>query len=118
MIFDLDLKIPIIDPLKCIAKIANQINLNQKIKHDAVTIMNVATKSTISAGKNPMGLAATILYQSCLINDYNSIGQAVFAQAARVTEVTIRNIPRHLNNSLDMDKHTLNAIKYPQNSSH
>ena len=120
MIFDLDLKIPIVDPLKCIARIANQINLNQKIKHDAVTIMNAATKSNISAGKNPMGLAATILYRSCLINGYDAIGQAVFAQAAGVTEVTIRNISRHLNNSLalNMGKLTPNSFQYPQNSNH
>lgn len=82
MIFDLDLKIPIVDPLKCIARIANQINLNQKIEHDAITVMNAATKSTISAGKNLMGLAATILYLSCLVNGYNNIDQTVFARAA------------------------------------
>ena len=28
--FDLDMNIPIVDPLKCIDRIANQINLNQK----------------------------------------------------------------------------------------
>ncbi len=103
MIFDFDLKIPIVDPLKCIARIANQINLNQKIKHDAVIIINAATKSTMSAGKNPMGLAATVVYQSCLINGYNGIGQAVFARAAGVTEVTIRNISRELRNHLDLN---------------
>jgi transcription initiation factor TFIIB len=40
MIIDFDLKIPIVDPLKCIARIANQLKLNQKIKHDAVSVMN------------------------------------------------------------------------------
>lgn len=101
IIFDLDMNIPIIDPLKCITRIANQLNLSGKIKHDAVAIMNAATKNTFSAGKNPMGLAATILYQSCLINGYDSIGQAVFAQTAGVTEVTIRNIFKYLKTQLD-----------------
>jgi transcription initiation factor TFIIB len=101
IIFELDLNIPIVDPLKCITRIANQINLSGKIKHDAVAFMKAATENTFSAGKNPMGLAATILYQSCLINGYDTIGQAVFAQTAGVTEVTIRNISKYLKTLLD-----------------
>jgi len=102
MIIELDIRIPTIDPIKCIARIANQINLNQKIKQKAINIMNAATKSAISAGKSPMGLAASILYLSCLINGCNNIGQTVFARTAGVTEVTIRNISKDLRNHLDL----------------
>jgi transcription initiation factor TFIIB len=101
MVIELDIRIPIVDPTKCIARIANQINLNQKIKQKAINIMNAATESEISAGKSPMGLAASILYLSCLING-GSISQTVFAQTAGVTEVTIRNICRNLRNHLDL----------------
>ena len=101
MVIELDIRIPIVDPIKCIARIANQINLNQKIKQKAIHIMNAATKSEISAGKSPMGLAASILYLSCLINGC-SISQTIFAQTAGVTEVTIRNICRNLRNHLDL----------------
>ena len=59
------------------------------------------SKSELSAGKNPMGLAASILYISCVINGCN-IGQTIFAQTAGVTEVTIRNISKHLRNHLDL----------------
>jgi transcription initiation factor TFIIB len=102
MVIELDIRIPTVDPIKCIARIANQINLNQKIKQKAINIMNAATKSAISAGKNPMGLAASILYISCLINGCNNISQTVFAQTAGVTEVTIRNISKDLRNHLDL----------------
>src|SRR2546425_10154631 len=101
MVIELDIRIPTVDPTKCIARIANQINLNQKIKQKAINIMNAATKSELSAGKRPMGLAASILYLSCLING-GSISQTVFAQTAGVTEVTIRNICRNLRNHLDL----------------
>ena len=101
MVIELDIRIPTVDPTKCIARIANQINLNQKIKQKAINIMNAATKSELSAGKSPMGLAASILYLSCLING-GSISQTVFAQTAGVTEVTIRNICRNLRNHLDL----------------
>ncbi len=40
MVIELDIRIPIVDPTKCIARIANQINLNQKIKQKAINIMN------------------------------------------------------------------------------
>ena len=68
MVIELDMRIPAVDPIKCIARIANQINLNKKVKQKAININNAATKSGLSAGKNPMGLAASILYMSCLIN--------------------------------------------------
>jgi transcription initiation factor TFIIB len=44
----------------------------------------------ISTGKSPMGLAASVLYTSCVRNDENTT-QKNIAEAAGVTEVTIRN---------------------------
>ena len=101
MVIELDIRIPAIDPIKCITRIANQINLNQKVKQKAINIIDAATKSGLSAGKNPMGLAASILYISCVINGYN-IGQTIFAKTAGVTDVTIRNISKDLRNHLDL----------------
>ena len=57
MVIELDIRIPTVDPIKCIARIANQINLSQKITQKAIKIMNAAIKSALSAGKSPMGLA-------------------------------------------------------------
>jgi transcription initiation factor TFIIB len=51
MVFELDIRIPTVDLIKCIARIGNQINLNQKVKQKAINIMNAATKSELSAGK-------------------------------------------------------------------
>ena len=30
LVFELDIKIPIVDPMKCIVKVANKANLNEK----------------------------------------------------------------------------------------
>jgi transcription initiation factor TFIIB len=98
----IDIRIPTVDPMKCITRMANQINLNHKVKQKAINIMNAAIKSELSAGKSPMGLAASILYVSCLINGCNNIDQTVFVQSTGVTEVTIRNISRDLRNHLDL----------------
>ena len=88
--FELDLKTPIVDPLKCIAKVANKANLSEKTKRQAVEIMNDVTKREISAGKDPMGLAASVLYLSSF-NTGETITQNNIAYAAGVTEVTLRN---------------------------
>jgi transcription initiation factor TFIIB len=86
---ELDLKIPLIDPIKCIIRIANNAKISEKTKRLAINIMHDTIKSGISAGKDPMGLAAA-LYISCLKTDENKI-QRYIADAAGVTEVTIRN---------------------------
>lgn len=88
--FELDLKTPIVDPLKCIAKVANKANLSEKTKRQAAEIMNNVTKREISAGKDPMGLAASVLYLSSF-NTGETITQNNIAYAAGVTEVTLRN---------------------------
>jgi transcription initiation factor TFIIB len=51
------------------------------------------------AGKNPMSLAATIIYLSCLKTGENKT-QIDIAEAAGITEVTIRNRVRDLKSKL------------------
>jgi transcription initiation factor TFIIB len=98
LVIELDLKIPIVEPMKCITRIANKVNVSQKTKRKAIDIMcNITKRGGISAGKNPMGLAATVLYLSCSLTGEDNIAQTMFAKTAGVTEVTIRNISRVLN---------------------
>ena len=86
----LEIKVPLPDPMKCISKIANKANLSEKTRRGAMSTMNELIKKEISAGKDPMSLAATVLYLSCLTNGETTTEREV-AQAAGVTEVTIRN---------------------------
>jgi transcription initiation factor TFIIB len=97
LVLELDFNIPLIDPMKCLIKISNNLELSEKTKRKAMHIMDKVTRSRISAGKNPMGLAASILYLSCLFNG-DQKNQIAFAQAAGVTGLTIRNICRILKN--------------------
>ena len=57
--------------------------------------MAIVSKREISAGKDPMGLAASVLYLASLKNG-ESITQTDIADAAGVTEVTIRNRAKDL----------------------
>jgi transcription initiation factor TFIIB len=61
--------------------------------------MTDAVKLKITAGKVPMGLAATILYLSC-IKTGEYVSQSSIAEASGVTEVTIRNRLKDIRNKL------------------
>jgi transcription initiation factor TFIIB len=99
LVFELDIKIPIVDPMSCIIRIANRVNLSDKTKRQAIRFMNNINKGEIvlSAGKNPMGFAASVLYLASIsTKDDDHIRQKGLAEAAGVTEVTIRNICKSL----------------------
>ena len=96
---ELDLKMPVVDPIKCVARIVSKAGLSEKTKRRAVTILKDASELEITAGKDPMGLAAAALYLSCVMNG-ESHTQKDVAQAAGVTEVTIRNRYKGLKESL------------------
>lgn len=102
LILELDLKVPIVDPMKCIAKVANKTKLSERTKRQAMDIMTSVTKSGISAGKDPMGLAGSVLYMSSK-NAGEPITQIDIANAAGVTEVTIRNRFRDLKSKIDLN---------------
>jgi transcription initiation factor TFIIB len=97
LLFELDFKVPNADPIRCIVKVANKANLTENTKHQAMSIMKEVTEKEISAGKDPMGLAATILYISCLKTGEDKT-QTQMAHAAGVTEVTVRNRFKELKN--------------------
>jgi transcription initiation factor TFIIB len=102
LILELDIKIPILDPIKCVVRVANKVNLSEKTKRQAMDIMHNVTKSGISAGKDPMGLAGSVLYLSSK-NSGENITQMDIAEAAGVTEVTIRNRFKDLRNRIDLN---------------
>jgi len=90
LVKELDLKMPVVDSVQNVARIASKIGLSEKTKRYAIEILRKAEENKISAGKNPMSLAATALYISCVKNGENH-SQRDFAEAANITEVTIRN---------------------------
>ncbi len=87
---ELDLKMPVVDSVQCIARISSKLKISEKTKRYAIKVLKDAQDRKESAGKDPMGLAATALYLSCVQNGV-SITQRDLAEAAGVTEVTIRN---------------------------
>ncbi|MFQ5496962.1 MAG: transcription initiation factor IIB family protein [Nitrosopumilus sp.] len=88
--YELELKMPVVDSIQCIARISSKLEITEKTKRYAVKVLKEAQEREESAGKDPMGLAASALYLSCVHNGA-SVTQRDIAEAAGVTEVTIRN---------------------------
>ena len=64
-----------------------------------MNIMSEVVKKEINLGKMPMGIAATVLYISCIQSE-EIVSQSNFAEASGVTEVTLRNRFKDLRNKL------------------
>ena len=87
---ELDLKVPVADPVNGIPRIASVAGLGEKTKRKAVEILRKAKKIGVVAGKDPTGLAAAALYLACITEGGNKT-QKEISEASGITEVTIRN---------------------------
>jgi len=92
---ELDLQMPVVNSISCIAKIASNADLSEKTKRHAMKILKKAEEEDLIAGKDPMGMAGSALYLACLETRENKT-QKTIALAADVTEVTIRNRCKNL----------------------
>jgi transcription initiation factor TFIIB len=99
---ELDIKVPLIDPTKYIVKVANNLNFDEKIKRKALELTEQAQKKNILVGKDPISMAASILYLVNLAEGQRNRHktQAEIAKAAGITEVTLRNRSKELRKRL------------------
>jgi len=99
IISELDIKVPLIDPRRYIVKVANNLNFDEKIRRKALELLEQVQKNNLVVGKDPISIAASILYIVNL-SESKPKTQAEIARAAGVTEVTVRNRSRELRKRL------------------
>jgi len=99
---ELDVHMPIADPLTYVSKIAERTGITGRTQGIAIQILREARKRRAAAGKDPMGLAAASLYIACLKNNEKKT-QKDIAEAAGVTEVTVRNRYKSLKKQLNIE---------------
>jgi len=98
---ELDIQMPIADPITYISKIGEKAGISGQTQGFALNILREAKKKRVASGKDPMGLAAASLYIACLqVNEKKT--QKDIAEAAAVTEVTIRNRYKSLKHQLGL----------------
>lgn len=99
LVSNMDLKVPMLEPAMYVVKVANNTKISERTKRKAVAIIHEAQRRGVSVGKDPMGIAASVLYLAGQVTgEYKT--QADIAKAAGVTEITVRNRSRELKTRL------------------
>lgn len=98
---EIDIRIPIADPLTYISKIGEMTGISGQSQGLAIKILKEAKRQRAAAGKDPMGLAAAALYIACIYKNEKKT-QKDIAEAAGVTEVTVRNRYKILKGQIDV----------------
>jgi transcription initiation factor TFIIB len=99
---ELEFHMPLADPLTYVSKIAEKNEISGKAQGSAIAILREARRTRVSSGKDPMGLAAAALYIACLQHNERKT-QKDIAEAAGVTEVTVRNRYKALGRQLNLE---------------
>ncbi len=99
IISELDIKVPLIDPRRYIVKVASNLNFDEKIRRKALELLEQVQNKNLAVGKDPISIAASILYIVNL-SESKPRTQAEIAKAAGVTEVTVRNRSKELRKKL------------------
>lgn len=99
---ELDLKMPVEDPIRCVSKIASKAGIDMKTQRRAIEVINMAKEKGVVAGKDPMGLAAAAIYVACVLEGEKKT-QKEIAEVANVTEVTVRNRYKGLKDALSLN---------------
>lgn len=94
-------RMPIDDPAKYVSKIASGVGLNPKIEFKSIQLLERARKQRITTGKDPKGLAAAAIYIASILEG-TTITQREIAEAAGVTEVTVRNRYKGLSKAMNI----------------
>jgi len=84
------IRIPLPDPIDFVPRIGELLGLTGITVRKAIEILKKAKTTGITAGKDPAGLAAAAIYIAALLTGEVRTQKEV-AQAAQVTEVTVRN---------------------------
>ena len=98
----LELKIPQQDPMKCIAKVANKVKLSEKTKRKGSRNYEQCHERRNIRRKRPHGTGGAVLYLSS-IKSGEAVTQISIAEAAGVTEVTVRNRFKDLKSKLQLN---------------
>ncbi len=99
----LDLHMPVVDPVRCVSKIATAVKISMPTQQHAIRIINEAKKRGLVAGKDPMGLR---LHRSTSHANWREKGRR------RMKLLTLRTLQRSLfETDTNNSKRHLSALK-------
>jgi len=95
------------DPALHVPKIISRLGLGKEVQDLALELIEKAKHLGLTAGKDPAGVAAAAVYLATLKGEYRRTQRQV-AQAAEVTEVTVRTRYRELAEALSKAEQSSN----------
>ena len=106
IVLHLGKQVPRINLFRYVEKVGKKAKLEEKNIRDALRLMKRVQETGLSAGKEPMGIVGAVIYLSLPKSDENIrqriITQAIIADAAGVSEVTIRNVYKEIEKKLSL----------------
>lgn len=87
---NLRLTVSVPDPIKCIVKIANNLEIPENTKREAIHVFDTLKEKKLTAGKKPDAIAATVIYIASVKTGVN-LSQQKISKVSGVSAVTIRN---------------------------
>ena len=91
------------NPADYIPRFASALKISPEAQSESVEILEKAQKEELTSGRGPTGIAAAALYVSALLHGEKRTQREV-ADVAGVTEVTIRNRYKELQEKLNLEK--------------
>ena len=86
--FQLVVSVP--DTIKCIVKNANNLEIPEKTKREAIRIFDILKERKLTAGKKPDAVAAAVIYIASVKTGVN-LSQQKISKVSGISTVTIRN---------------------------
>jgi len=87
---NLRLAVSIPDPIKCIVKIANNLEIPENTKREAIHIFDTLKERKLTVGKKLDAVAATVIYIASVKTGVN-LSQQKISKVSGISTVTIRN---------------------------
>jgi len=87
---NLELTVSVQDPIRCIIRIANNLEIPENTKREAIHIFDTLKEKKLTAGKKPDAVAATVIYIASVKTGVN-LSQQKISKVSGISAVTIRN---------------------------
>jgi len=102
----LHLRLPPPTPVNYISRAASEAGISANVQRRALGLIRRAEEKGLTMGKDPVGMATAALYVACVLEgEYRT--QKELAEAAGVTEVTLRSRARSLSCVLTADEQAI-----------
>tara|TARA_B110001454_G_scaffold38788_1_gene38205 strand:+ start:429 stop:1391 length:963 start_codon:yes stop_codon:yes gene_type:complete len=95
LVRELDLTLETYNPVNFITRITTEAGASEKTKRDAIKFLIKAEELMITSGKNPVAMAATVVYLAAILNN-EKVSQTQISKVANISSVTIRNLCKKL----------------------